>query len=78
MSMNLQFISDSKGQTTGVFIPINEWNELKRKYKGLDQDEMEIPSWHMDIVMERIADYEKNPDQALDFEKTMDEIENEL
>ncbi|HCY42481.1 MAG TPA: hypothetical protein DHV48_14185 [Prolixibacteraceae bacterium] len=76
--MNLQFISDSKGQTTGVFIPINEWNELKRKYKGLDQDEMEIPSWHMDIVMERIADYEKNPDQALDFEKTMDEIENEL
>ena len=78
MAMNLQFISDSKGQTTGVFIPINEWNALKSKYKGLGQDEMEIPSWHMDIVMERIADYEKNPDQALDFEKTMDEIENEL
>lgn len=76
--MNLQFISDSKGQTTGVFIPINEWNELKSKYKGLDQDEMEIPSWHMNIVMERMADYEKNPDQALDFETTMDEIENEL
>ena len=76
--MNLQFISDSKGQTTGVFIPINEWNELKIKYKGLDQDELEIPSWHLDIVMERIADYEKNPDQTLDFEKTMDEIENEL
>jgi len=76
--MNLQFISDSKGQTTGVFIPINEWNALKNKYKGLDQDELEIPSWHMDIVMERIADYEKNPDQALNFEKTMDEIENEL
>ncbi|MBW8332968.1 MAG: addiction module protein [Prolixibacteraceae bacterium] len=76
--MNLQFISDSKGQTTGVFIPINEWNELKNKYKGLDQDEMEIPSWHMDILMVRIADYEKNPEQALDFEKTMDEIENKL
>ncbi|MDO8928386.1 MAG: addiction module protein [Bacteroidota bacterium] len=76
--MNLQFISDSKGQTTGVFIPINEWNELRSKYKGLDQDELEIPSWHMDIVMERMADYENNPDQALDFEKMMDEIENEL
>ena len=45
---------------------------------GLDSDEMEIPSWHLDIVMERIADYEKNPDQTLDFEKTMDEIKNEL
>ena len=41
-------------------------------------DEQEIPSWHMHIVMARIADYEKNPDQALDFEKTIDEIENEL
>ena len=27
------------------------------------------------MVMERMADYENNPDQALDFEKTMDEIE---
>jgi len=34
--MSLQFISDSMGQTTGVFIPINEWNELKDKYKGIE------------------------------------------
>lgn len=77
-SMNLQFISDSKGETTGVFIPINEWNVLKNKYKGIEQEELEIPSWHMDIVMERLADYKNNPDQVLDFEKTMDEIINEL
>ncbi|HZL08737.1 MAG TPA: addiction module protein [Prolixibacteraceae bacterium] len=76
--MNLQFISDSKGQTTGVFIPINDWNALKSKYKGLDQDEMDIPSWHLDIVTERMADYEKNPEQALDFDQSMDEIEKEL
>ena len=76
--MSLQFISDSKGETTGVFIPINEWNELKNKYKGIEQEELEIPSWHMDIVMERLANYKNNPDQVLDFEKTMDEIINEL
>ncbi len=28
--MSIQFISDSKGVTTGVFIPISEWNELKK------------------------------------------------
>jgi hypothetical protein len=32
----------------------------------------------MDIVMERMADYKNNPNQALDFDQSMDEIENEL
>ena len=76
--MNLQFISDSKGQTTGVFIPINEWNELKIKYKGIDNEEFDIPSWQMDEVMERMEDYRKNPEQALDFDQVIDEIQSEL
>lgn len=38
--MNLQYISDSKGQTTGVFIPINEWEGLKSKFKGLEEEEL--------------------------------------
>lgn len=76
--MNLQFISDSKGQTTGVYIPINEWDALKLKYKGIEKEEFDFPSWQMDEVRERIEDYKNNPDQALDFDKTMDEIEKEL
>ena len=74
-NMNLQFISDSKGETTGVFIPINEWNELKNKYKGIEQEELYIPSWQMDLVRERMEDYKNNPDQAMDFDTAMDEIE---
>ena len=74
-SMNLQFISDSKGETKGVFIPINEWNELKNKYKGIEQEELYIPSWQMDLVRERMEDYKNNPDQAMDFDTAMDEIE---
>ncbi|MBN1927013.1 MAG: hypothetical protein JW798_14365 [Prolixibacteraceae bacterium] len=38
--MNLQYISDSNGQTTGVFIPINEWEGLKEKFKGLEDEEL--------------------------------------
>jgi len=38
----------------------------------------EIPSWHLDVVRERIEAYSRNPDQALDFDKAMDEIESEL
>ena len=44
--MNLQYLSDNKGNTTGVFIPIHDWQYLKNKYKELEQEEdetFEIP-----------------------------------
>jgi hypothetical protein len=75
--MNLQYISDSKGQTTGVFIPINEWNELKKKYKDIESEEVDIPDWHKDLVRERLEDYSKNPDSALDFDTAMNDLEKE-
>ena len=57
--MNLQFISDSTGKTTGVYIPIKEWNELKDKFKGIGEEEVNIPGWHKDIVRERVDSYKK-------------------
>jgi hypothetical protein len=63
--MSVQYILDSTGQTTGIFIPIDEWNELKKKYQGIELEEIMIPSWHIDTVRERIIDYKKNPSQAL-------------
>jgi len=76
--MNLQFISDSTGETTGVYIPIKEWNELKSKFKEIEQVEIDIPEWHKDIVRQRLADYKKNPGQAMDFDTAMDDIESAL
>jgi hypothetical protein len=38
--MNLQYISDNKGKTTGVYIPIQEWEGLKSKFKGLEEEEL--------------------------------------
>jgi hypothetical protein len=37
--MTLQFIHDNKGNTTGVFIPIEEWQSLKTKYIELEKEE---------------------------------------
>lgn len=76
--MNIQYISDSKGQTTGVFIPISEWNSLKNKYKGIEQEEIDIPAWHKDIVRQRLEDYRNNPGSAIDFDSAIDDIEKEL
>lgn len=42
--MKLQIIQDSKGKATGVFIPIKDWNELKKQYKDLESLEYEVPT----------------------------------
>ncbi|HUH75513.1 MAG TPA: addiction module protein [Chitinophagales bacterium] len=77
--MTLQFIHDNKGKTTGVFIPIEEWNALKSKYSDIEDEVMSIiPEWQKDIVNQRLKDYKHNNVQALDFEIAMDEIEKEL
>jgi hypothetical protein len=76
--MKLQYISDDKGQTTGVFIPINEWNNLKSKYKDIEQEEIGVPGWHKNLVLKRLEDYKQNPDSAMDFDAAMDDIEKEL
>jgi hypothetical protein len=38
ITMTLQFIHDNRGNTTGVFIPIEEWQSLKTKYTDLQYD----------------------------------------
>ena len=36
--MNLQYISDQNGNTVSVIIPINDWEILKQKYKGIEAE----------------------------------------
>lgn len=42
--MNVQVIHDSKGNPTGVFIPMPDWDKLKKQYADLAQHEHEEPS----------------------------------
>ena len=42
--MSLQLIQDSDGNNTGVFIPYNEWKDLKKKHKDLAAMEKNTPS----------------------------------
>ena len=80
--MSLQFILDNKGNTTGVYIPIEEWQNLKAKYNGLEQKEIEnnieLATWQKNILDERLNDYYLNPSDVIDFDKTIDDIEKSL
>jgi hypothetical protein len=42
--MRLQVIQDSKGNATGVFIPMNEWKQLKKQHSDLAVLEYEEPT----------------------------------
>ena len=75
--MSLQYISDNNGLTTGVFIPIEEWNELKNRFKGLE-NELKIPEWHLKELDLRLDSYNRNSSQSLDFESSMDSLEKDL
>jgi hypothetical protein len=76
--MTLQFIHDTKGNTTGVFIPIEEWQSLKIKYSELQSEEVknsiELSEWQKNIIDLRTNQYYENATDIIDFDKTIDEI----
>ena len=73
--MTLQFIHDNRGNTTGVFIPIEEWQDLKTKYTDLQAEEaqsnIELTSWQKEIIDHRLDDYYKSPTDVVDFDTTI-------
>ena len=75
--MNLQYISDNKGNTTGIYIPIKDWEYLKNKFKELEKEEenmFEVPEWHKDIIRQRLKAYKENPGDTLDWNKAKDKF----
>lgn len=78
--MNLQYISDTKGNPIGVFIPWQDWKYLKSKYGEIEQDELgnqEEPSWKTRIMGHRVKKYADNPDKVIDWDHIQKEIEGE-
>ena len=80
--MSLQFINDNKGNTTGVFIPIEDWQKLKTKYAELLKEEaanlVDLAGWQKKIIDQRLNDYYNNTGSLSDFDATINDIEKGL
>lgn len=72
--MSLQILKDSKGNNSGVFIPINDWKLIKQNYPNIEDTIQDIPDSHKKILDERLADYQNNPDTSMDFDTTLKDI----
>lgn len=75
--MRTQIIQDHNGQPTGVFIPIEDWENIKKNYPDIEKIDDELPQWQKDALDMRLADL-NNPNQletidnlfkTLDFEE---------
>ncbi|MFP9100125.1 addiction module protein [Flavobacterium sp. RHBU_24] len=76
--MNLQYILDGKGETTGVFIPIQEWLSFKKKFKNIDIDDSDIPEWHKEELDHRLEAIKNGDEQFHDYNEAMNDILKEL
>lgn len=70
--MQLQYISDGSGHTTAVQIqiPIEEWDNMKKKYKELGEEERaanEIPEWQMELGRKELQNVATGNTQLVDW-----------
>lgn len=63
MSINPQFTYDKTGHPVGVFLPIEEWNQVSEALH------LEIPDWQKKLLDNRLAQYHKNTDDTLDWDE---------
>jgi len=63
-------------------IPVNKYQFFLELVKNLTfvkiADDEAIPEWQMIEVNTRLENHKNNPDQAMDFDAAMDDIEKDL
>ena len=71
--MTPQFTYDSKGNAVGVFLPIEDWNQLKSNLPMAD----ELPQWQKDILDHRMIMIQQNSGIVMPLEDFIAEMEKE-
>jgi len=76
--MVLQYITDSKGLITGVYIPIDEWNNIKDNINKKPQKSIFIPDWQKETVFKRKEKYDAKPSRALDLSSLIEKYSEQI
>jgi hypothetical protein len=72
--MNVQYITNGKGKPSGVYIPIEDWELIKKELES----KSELPEWHNEILNERQEKYLKGKSGFAEAEVVLKEIESRL
>jgi hypothetical protein len=71
--MTPQYTYDSNGNPIGVFIPINDWNNITEKYSDIE----DVPEWEKNLIDQRLEFIKKHPDQLVHIEDFMAELDTD-
>lgn len=74
--MRTQIIQDHNGQPTGVFIPIEDWENIKKNYPDIEKIDDELPQWQKDALDMRLADL-NNPNQLEPIDELFKTLDSE-
>lgn len=72
--MTPQFPYDNKGNAIGVFLPIEDWNQLKKNFPA---EAGEPPQWQKDILDHRIMLIQQHVGNVMPLEDFIAEMEKE-
>jgi hypothetical protein len=75
--MKAQIIENQDGTIAGVFLSIEDWISIKKKFSGLEIVEENIPQWQIDLLDYRLKDIE-NPDKLRDVEELLLFLDEEV
>ena len=70
---HIQYLHDISGKPTAVLIPISDWKVIEEQVLSDD-----VPKWQKKLLDERMKFVWKHPEQLLDFDTAMRELENEI
>ncbi len=64
MNINPQYTYDSMGNKIGVFLTMDQWEELSKSYI-----ESPVEKWEIDLIKERLAEYKSAPGACISWEE---------
>ncbi len=73
--MTPQFTYDKKGNVIGVFLPIDEWNELIKHYPAassydeISQSNFAVPQWQIELGKKEIQNVISNATELMKWEQ---------
>lgn len=76
--MNLQELHDSNGNSSGVYIPSQDWTLIKQQYPDIEEISNDIPDWQKEILKSRLDAIAKNPERVKPIQGLIDVLKKKV
>jgi hypothetical protein len=71
--MQPQYTYDKSGNPIGVFLPIEDWNNITERYSDIE----DLPQWQKDIIDQRLLHLQQYPEQVTSLNDFITELDTE-